>query len=69
MGASNYVDLDVDEILRETDAAFLLRLADSHEELWLPKSQVADPDDYAVGDEGLTISITEFIAREKGLLE
>ena len=63
---SNYVHLEVEKIVKETDSAFLLRLEDG-EELWIPKSQIADPDDYTEGDEDATISITEWIARERGL--
>lgn len=65
MTASNYVHLDVDEILRATDKAFLVRCKD--EEIWLPKSQIADPDDYEEGDADCTISITQWLANEKGL--
>lgn len=66
MSASNYVTFDVDEIVRETDAAFLLRIED--EEHWIPKSQIADASDYAMGDVDCSMSLTEFIARQKGLL-
>jgi hypothetical protein len=65
MSGSRYVHLEVEKIVRETDAAFLLLI--DGEEYWIPKSQVADPDEYQAGDEGCTISVTEWIAREKGL--
>lgn len=67
MGASNWVHLDVIVISRETEKAFLVVL-DSGEEVWLPKSQIADAEDYQPGDADLTLSVTEYIAREKGLL-
>ena len=69
MSNSNYVHIDVEEILRVTDKA-LLCLIDG-EEVWLPLSQIADADDYdfGVGDQELTVSITEWLAREKGLGE
>jgi hypothetical protein len=60
-----WVHLDVDRIKHETDKAFLVVIDD--EEHWLPKSQISDPDDYEAGDEDCTISVTEFIANEKGL--
>ena len=66
VSASNYVHLDVDEVIKETDKAFLVALKDG-EELWLPKSQLADPDDYAVGDTDCTISVTQWLAKEKDL--
>lgn len=65
MSYSNYVTIMVDEILRETDAAFLLEI--DGDEVWIPKSQIADPSDYEMGDKECTLSVTEFIAREKGL--
>lgn len=67
MSASGYVHVDVDRIERETDKAFLVLI--DGEETWIPKSQIADADDYNAGDEDLTLSITEWIANEKGLGE
>lgn len=66
MGASDWVHLDVEEVVRETDAAFLLRIDGSDH--WIPKSQISDPEDYSAGDTGCTISVTEWIAKQKGLL-
>jgi hypothetical protein len=66
MGSSNYVHVNVDKVLRETEKAFLV-LVDG-EEVWLPHSQIADWDDYEAGDENVTMSVTEWIAEQKGLL-
>jgi hypothetical protein len=66
MAASNWVHLDVSEIKGESDLAFLVELEDG-EELWLPKSQISDPQDYNRGDRNVTLSITEWLARQKGL--
>jgi hypothetical protein len=63
MGTSGYVYIDV-LIIKETDKAFLVNV--DGETMWLPKSQVADPDDYTVGDK-CEIGITEWIANQKGL--
>lgn len=65
MGFSNWVHLDVDRIVAETDAAFLLLVDD--EEIWFPKSQIDSPESYEVGDEDCTVSVTEWIARQKGI--
>lgn len=66
MGSSGWVHVDVDEIKHETDKAFLVVIdGDEH---WLPKSVISDADDYNSGDKDVTISITEYIAREKGLV-
>lgn len=66
MSASRWVHLDFEEILNGTDKAFLIRFNDDVEE-WIPCSQIADVDDYTVGDTDGTVSVTEWIAREKGL--
>ena len=65
MSASRWVHLDVKKIAKETDAAFLLHLED--ESVWVPKSQVADADDYAEGDMDCTIAVTEWFADKEGL--
>ena len=66
MSASNYVHLDVARVVKETEAALLVRLEDGSEH-WLPKSQVADPEDYREGDEDCCVSISTWLARERGL--
>lgn len=65
MSASNWVHIHVDEILRETDKALLCRI--DEEELWIPLSQIADPDEYSAGDEDLTLSVSEWFATKNGL--
>lgn len=65
MSQSGYVHLEECDITAETDKAFLI--AYDGEELWIPKSQIANPSDYREGMSGATISITAWIAREKGI--
>jgi hypothetical protein len=67
MSASGWIHLDFERIVRETDKALLVRLEDG-EEVWLPLSQISEPDSYREGDENGTISVTEWIAEQKGLL-
>ena len=67
MSSSNWVHLDVDEIVAETEKAFRVRLEDG-EEVWLPFSQIADAENYSEGDTDCTISVSEWLAKEKGLL-
>lgn len=62
---SNYVHLEECEIKAETEKAFLIVYEDA--EYWIPKGQMANPDDYKKGQTGRTVSITEWIAGEKGL--
>lgn len=66
MSQSHWVHLDFETIVRATDQALLVRLEDG-DEVWLPLTQVADPEDYQVGDGPGTISVTEWIAKQKGL--
>ena len=69
MSNSNYIHLDGVAIIRETDKAFLIRLADADggEELWIPRSQVADADGYSEGDEDCNVSVSEWWAKQNGI--
>jgi hypothetical protein len=68
MGSSGYVHLENCYVVRRTDKALLVEYED--EEYWLPISQVSEGDKYEEGDgkrDGVTISISEWIAIEKGI--
>lgn len=65
MSASNWIHLDVEKVVKETENALLILL--EGEEIWIPKSQVSEPETYGEGDEEVTISVTEWIAKQKGL--
>lgn len=65
MGASNYVYAECELVKAATDKAVLCVI--DGEEHWLPRSQIADGDDYEKGDGPCTLGITEYIAREKGI--
>jgi hypothetical protein len=67
MRASNYVYLDVQVIRQETPKAFQVVTYEGRLE-WIPKSQVRDPEDFEAGDCDLTLEITDWIAKEKGLV-
>lgn len=67
MNASRWVHLNVLLVKKATDKALLVVIDGEDEEVWLPRSQISDPDDYEEGDEDCTISITEWLAKEKGL--
>ncbi len=46
----------------------LVRLDNEDEdEVWIPLSQLADPDDYDVGDVTLSLSVTQWFADQEGL--
>lgn len=60
MGQSSYVHLENCCIKHETDKAFLIVYDDA--EYWVPRSQLADPDDLEVGANGVTVSVTEWWA-------
>lgn len=65
MPQSNFVHLEGCDVLKMTGNAMLIRYED--EKLWLPLSQVSDPDVLEEGDRDVTVSITEWIARQKGI--
>ncbi len=67
MGQSNYVHLEDVTIVALTDAAVLLEYDD--EQYWIPRSQLAEGEDEKLkkGAKGLTLSITEWIAEQKGI--
>lgn len=70
MGQSNYVHLEGCNIHAVTDAAILVEFDLSDDAAvveWFPKSQVADADDFEKGDRDVTVSITEWIAKQKGI--
>lgn len=62
----SWVHLDVEEILRETDKAFLVVLEKYEGEFWIPFSQISDYTDYNTGDKNCTMSVSEWFANEKG---
>ncbi len=63
MGQSQWVHLEDCEVKRVTDKALLVEY--DGEEVWLPISQVSEGDKYEEGDV-CTISVTEWIAKQKG---
>ena len=65
MSASGYVHVEVEEITGETEMAFFLVI--EGEQVCIPKSQIADADDYAVGMKNPTISLTVWICEQKGI--
>lgn len=65
MSASNWVHLESCTVRRVTDKAMLVAYDD--EDIWLPLSQVSQAEQYEAGDEGVTISVTEWIAEQKGI--
>ncbi len=59
MGASGWTHIAVKKILIATAKAFLCRLEDD-QEYWLPKSVVADPEDYEAGETELELSVKDW---------
>lgn len=66
MSASGWVHLDVKCVKSETSAALLLILEDG-DELWVPKSQISDEEDYDVGDCDCVVSVSEWWAERNGV--
>lgn len=65
MSYGQYVHLDVERVVRETEKALLLLV--EGEELWVPKSVVSAPGEYAEGDENCTVSVAAWWAGKNGL--
>lgn len=65
MSDSNWVHLDVDEVKKITAKAMLVEI--DGDELWLPLSQISEPESFEEGDTEITVSVSEWIAAQKGL--
>ncbi len=67
MSNSSYVHLEDCEVIRLTDSAALIDV--DGERIWLPLSQMApgEADKLEAGDEHVTISVTKWIAKQKGI--
>jgi hypothetical protein len=61
----DFVEIEADEVLHQSEAAFLFSI--DGEDAWLPKSQIECPDDIDVGDENVIVGIKRWLAVEKGL--
>lgn len=62
---SHWVHLEDCSVKRVTEKALLIEY--DGEEVWLPLSQVSEGEKYEEGDEEVTVSITEWIAKQKNL--
>lgn len=60
-----YVYITAD-IRRVTDRAVLIH--DGTKEAWIPKSQIEDPEEFGIGEAGVEILMTEWCAKDKGLI-
>ena len=65
MSASGWVHLEDCAVLQTTANAILIDY--EGEEIWLPRSQVSEGEKYEMGDQGVTISASEWICRQKGI--
>lgn len=59
-----YQDLQVDEVLHETDDAFLFEI--DGEEVWFPKSQMESTSGIAKGHKNIEVSVATWLLKEKG---
>lgn len=68
MSSSSWVNLEDCLVLKVTAKALLVLWSDT--EIWLAKSQVSEGEKYEEGDglqDGVTISITEWLAQKKNI--
>lgn len=61
----SWVYATADEIKKVTEKALLADFGG--EEIWLPLSQLEDQDRYEEGDCDITIGMSEWIAKQKGI--
>ena len=63
----DYIEIEFDRILHETDKALLVMLEDG-EQCWIPISQIAGPDRnyYKVGDKDGSMCVSEWFAKQRG---
>lgn len=59
--------LEVREILKVTEKAFLVMLEDGNE-VWIPHSQLSDSDAFEVGDVNIEMKVTSWWASQEELL-
>jgi hypothetical protein len=66
---ANYVTIEIDEVIRETEKAFLFRIPMGSEvwEKWIPKSCIEDPDALVEGSGSAEVNVAEWFAREEDL--
>lgn len=65
MSASGYVHVEAEVITGETEKAFFVVIDGT--QYCIPKSQIADADNYKTGDKNCTLSITQWIADKEGI--
>lgn len=52
--------------VRQTDKALCLEI-EGQGQVWFPNSQIVDEDVFDHGEETVTVEVTDWIARQKGL--
>ena len=67
MGSTSWVHLDNCDIIAVTETAVLIEY--EGERHWMPLSQMPreDADRFAAGDEDVTVTVSDWIAKQKGI--
>ena len=68
MANDNFVEIEVERIIKETEKAFLCEVGGG-EEIWVPKSQIEGADKHFEDDEGVTMAVTEWWAKKNNLMD
>jgi len=63
----SYETVEVERVEAETDLAFLLRIEDVVEPVWVPKSVIESPDELNKDDEGVSVEIATWFCRKNDL--
>lgn len=67
MGASGWTHLDIDEIPMERPKALCVRIKGERENRWIPKSVIADAENYDEGDENVQISVKDWFCEKENI--
>ena len=66
MSRKDWIGLVVDEIVRQTDKAFLCVI--DEEQHWIPFSQIDLPDSFEVGEMDCEMYVSRWFAEKEGLV-
>lgn len=66
----DYSTIHVDRVIRENDHgnSLLCLVDDRTRNVWLPRDQMAKPEDVSIGAENIDIEITTWLAKKENLI-
>ena len=69
MSEKEYVAIDIDEVIKQTDKAIAVKANGQGTMVWIPKSVIGDEDsyDWDSGETGFTVDVEKWFAEKEGL--